>query len=98
MIDLTQDSPRPARAPNKFFSKSSLKEDKPVANNQPVLPGKQTHKVKFEVLSPPTLPTRAQYDRPSVSFALPVQPQRYPRTETSRSARNQRTDFGMFKT
>jgi len=94
MIDLTQDSPTPARIPTKVFPKSSLKEVKPVANVQPTLP---PQKVKVET-SPHPLPTKERHDRPSVSFALPIQPQRYPWTETSTPARKQRTDLGVFKT
>jgi len=89
MIDLTQDSP----ISTNVFSKSSLKEDKPMANVRPALSGKQTHKVKVEILSPPPLPTKDRHnDRPSVSFALPTQPQRHPRAETSTPARKQTTE------
>ncbi|KAF8803558.1 hypothetical protein BYT27DRAFT_7214560 [Phlegmacium glaucopus] len=94
MIDLTQDSPIPPSIPNKVFSKSSLKEVKPMANVQPVLPGRQTQKVKVEILSPHPLPMKHRHDdRPSVSFALPIVPQQYPWRETSTPARKQRTNL-----
>jgi hypothetical protein len=98
MIDLTQDNPMPARMPTKAFSKSSLKEDKPVANVQPALPRKQARNVKVELSLPHPLPTEDRRDyRPSVSFALPVELQRYPWTDTSTTARKKRTDLGKFE-
>jgi hypothetical protein len=99
MIDLTaQDDPIPAKVPISVLSKSSLKENKPAANVQPALHGKQTQKVKVEILSPHHLPTKDRHSRPSVSFALPVEPQRYPWRETSTFAPKQRTYLGVFKT
>lgn len=99
MIDLTvQDDPIPARIPINVFSKSSLKENKPMANVQLALHEKQTQKVKVEISSLHHLPTKDRYNRPSVSFALPVELQRYPWPETSTFARKQRTYLGVFKT
>lgn len=99
MIDLAaQDDPIPARIPINVFSKSSLKEDKPVANVQPALNEKQTQKVKVEVSLQHLLPTKDRHNRPSVSFALPVESPRYSWPETSTFARKQRTYLGVFKT
>ena len=98
MIDLTaQDDLIPARIAITVFSKSSLKEDKLVANVQPALHEKQTQKV--EISLPHHLPTKDRHNRPSVSFALPVESQRDPWPETSTTfARKQRTYLGVFKT
>ena len=100
MIDLTaQDDLIPARIPITVFSKSSLKEDKLVANVQPALHRNQTQKVKVEISLPHHLPTKDRHNRPSVSFALPVESQRDPWPETSTtSARKQRTYLGVLKT
>lgn len=99
MIDLTaEDDPIPVNAPISVLSKSSLKENKPRTNAQPALHGKQTQKVKVEILSPHHLPTKDRHSRPSVSFALPVDPQRYPWPETSTFAQKQRPYLGVFKT
>jgi hypothetical protein len=98
MIDLAQDDPIPARIPVNVFSKSSLKENKPVVNVQPALHGKQTQKVKVEISSPHHLPTKNRHNRPSVSFALPVEPQRYSWPETSTFTQKRRTYMGVFKT
>ena len=96
MIDLTaQNDPI---VPINFFSKSSLKENKPMANVQLALHEKETQKVKVEISSPHRLPTRERHNRPSVSFALPVEPQGYPWPETSTFARKQRKYLGVFKT
>ena len=82
MIDLTtQESPMPARISPKVFPKLSLQEDKRVANVQPAL---QTRKVEVEISLPHPLPIKDRHNhRPSVSFTLPVESKRYPRTETS---------------
>lgn len=97
MIDLkVQDDPIPARIPLNVFSKSSLKENKSVANVQPAL--HETQNVKVEISSPHHLPTKDRHNRPSVSFALPVESQRYQRPETSTFARKQGTYLGVFKT
>lgn len=101
MIDLTtQDDPIPTnRTPIDVFSKSILKEDISMANVQPVLPEKQTQKVKVEISLPHPLPTEERNNsRPSVSFASPVESQRYPWTEASTPARKQKTDLGVFET
>lgn len=93
MIDLTtQENPRAS----KVFPKSSLKEDKPVANVQPALARKETQKVEVEISLPHPLPTKDRHNhRPSVSFALPVESKRYPWIETSTPTRKQR-DSGVF--
>lgn len=98
-IDLApQDDPIPARTPINVFSKSSLKENKPVANVQLALYEKQTQKAKVEISSPHHLPAKDRHNRPSVSFALPVESQRYLWPETSTFARKQETYLGVFKT
>jgi hypothetical protein len=95
MIDLkAQDDPIPARIPINVFSKSSLKENKPMANVQPAL----HTQVKVEISSPHHLPIKDRHNRPSVSFALPVESQRYEWPETSTFARKQKTYLGVFKT
>jgi hypothetical protein len=99
MIDLTaEDDPIPVKVPPiRVLSKSSLKENKPAANVQSALHGKQTQKVKVEILSPHHLPTKDRHSRPSVSFALPVEPQRYPWPETPTFSQKQRKFLGVFK-
>lgn len=99
MIDLTtQENPMPARISSNVFPKSSLKEDKPVANAQPAPPGKQTQKVEVEISLPHRLPAKDRHNhRPSVSFALPLESKRYPWTETSTPTRKQ-GDLGVLKT
>jgi hypothetical protein len=92
MIDLTaQDDSDP-------IPESSLKEDRPVANVQSALHEKKTPKGEVEISLPHHLPTKDRHNRPSVSFALPVESQRYPWPETSTFARKQRTYLGVFKT
>ena len=99
MIDLkAQDDPIPAGIPINVFPKSSLKENKLVANVQPALHEKQTQKVKIEISSPHHLPTKDRHNRPSVSFAMPVESQRYQWPETSTFARKQGRYLGVFKT
>lgn len=100
MIDLTtEDDLIPARTPNNAFSKSNLKEDIPVASVQLAPIGKQTQKVKVEISSPHHLPTKDRdTHHPSVSFASPVESQRYQWTEASTPVQKQRTDLGVFKT
>jgi hypothetical protein len=100
MIDLaTQNNPIPVSTPINVFQKSSLEEDIPVANVQLALPETETQKVKVEISLPHHLPTKDRnIHRPSVSFASPVESQRYPWTETLTSARKQREKKGMFKT
>ena len=97
MFDLTtQDDPIPARIPINVFSKSSLKENKTMANVQPALHEKQTQ-VKVEISSPHHLPIKDRHNRLSVSFALPVESQRYQWPETSTFARKQKTYLSVFK-
>ena len=97
MVDLTvQDDPMPARIPINVFSKSSLKENKPMANVQPFLHEMQTQKVKVEITSPHNLPTKDRHNRPSVSFALPVESQPYQWSEASTFARKRGTYLGVF--
>jgi hypothetical protein len=96
MIDLSApDDPIPARISVSVFSKSSLK---PVANVQPAQHEKQTQKVKVEISSPHHLPTKNRHNRPSVSFALPVESQRYQWPETSTFSQKQRAYSGVFTT
>ena len=86
----------PARIPINAFLKSSLEENGTTANVQPFLHEKQTQKIKVEITSPHHLPTKDRHDRPSVSFALPIESQRYQYPKTSTFARKQRTYLGVF--
>lgn len=85
--------------PTKIFGRSALGEDVPMANVQPALPRRQNQKVEVEaLLSQSPLPTKDRRNhRSSVSFALPIESQRYSWTETWTPARKQRASLSVFK-